>query len=622
MVTTASKRKPGGRDMRRTSLVLFLLVQAGAVAMSQAGSGKFEELGIPIRQASLLGRVAGPAPGGGEALYMSFHQSSRVGFLLSVDPKTGESRRHVFPVKSEQGAWGISLGRDGRIYLGTHWNAHLLRFDPAKSILEDLGRPLDTEEFIWCLSTAPDGTIFGGTYPNCHLISYSPSTGRVKDYGRMDPRQQYLRSLAVDSDGFVYCGVGSEESHLIRCDPRSGEKRDLMPEEYRKTPGFPRPYVAEDGEVYFSGAGRWFVVEGGQAVEVSKEKVSPQPPQRFDDGSAVAGIAENEITVRAPSGETRKVAYKYTSEGSQIFVLEAGPDGRVYGSSIMPLRLFRFDPVTRKLEDLGNPMGTGGEIYSLLPHQGKLYMAAYGGADFAAYDPSKPWRPGKDRESNPRDFGSLGHGQDRPIAMAAGPDGAVYIGTIPGYGMLGGALSRYDPQTDEIQVYRNVVPNQSVVALAADEKTGLVCGGTGVGGGTGSFPTEKQAVLFLWDPATRAKVWEMKLEGSQSVQAMCSGGNGLVYAIVRGNLVVLDVGRRKIVHKTRFEPGRVVMNSFKRGPDGLIWGLTGKSIFSLDPSTRRVQEVTKYDGDISSGLAVADGQIYFGSGPVLMRWRR
>lgn len=588
--------------------------------MSQAASGKFEKLGTPITKASLLGFAAGPGPSRGEALYMSFHQTSRTGFLLAVDPKTGKSSRYLFPVQSEQGAWGITLGRDGKVYLGTHWNAHLLRFHPAKEALEDLGRPVESEQFIWCLATAPDGTIFGGTYPNCHLISYDPSTGKMKDHGRIDPRQQYLRFIAVDSMGFVYCGAASEESHLVRCDPRTGEKKDLMPEEYRKTPGFPRPYVAEDGRVYFTGADRWFVVEGYKAVEVAQEKVSPQAPQRFPDGSVVAGIGEDEITIRAASGETRAVAYKYESEGSRIFVLDAGPDGKVYGSSIMPLRLFCFDPKTRQMQDMGNPTSTGGEIYSFLSHQGKLYMAAYGGADFVAYDPSRPWKPGKDKGSNPRDFGSLGHGQDRPLAMIAGPDGAVYIGSIPGYGMLGGALTRYDPKTDQIQVYRNIVPNQSVMALAADEKTGLICGGTGVGGG-GSFPTEKEAVLFIWDPVTRAVVWQTKLDGCENVQAMCSAGDGLVYAIACGNLLALDVAQRKIVHRARFEPGGVVMNSFKRGPDGLVWGLSGKGIFTIGPSTHRVEEVARYDGDISSGMGIVDGDVYFGSGPVLWRWR-
>jgi len=136
--------------MRTVGLVVFLLVQSGGVAMSQAASGKFEGIGTPITRASLLGYVAGPGPSGGAALYMSFHHTSRVGFLLAVDANTGKSNRYVFPVESEQGAWGITLGRGGKVYLGTHWNAHLLRFDPTKEALDmiDLEFTEDSEELV------------------------------------------------------------------------------------------------------------------------------------------------------------------------------------------------------------------------------------------------------------------------------------------------------------------------------------------------------------------------------------------------------------------------------------------------------------------------------------------
>jgi len=61
------------------------------------------------------------------------------------------------------------------------------------------------------------------------------------------------------------------------------------------------------------------------------------------------------ITLRVMSGITRSVMttmdgkvstfdLHYDASGSDIFCLHAGPDGRVYGGSILPEHLFRYDP--------------------------------------------------------------------------------------------------------------------------------------------------------------------------------------------------------------------------------------------------------------------------------------
>ena len=103
---------------------------------------------------------------------------------------------------------------------------------------------------------------------------------------------------------------------------------------------------------------------------------------------------------------------------ADIVGLARGPDGCIYGSNIIGMHLFRFDPRARRLTDLGRVGWDGAEIYNLIAHGGKLYMGSYGGAIWGVYDPQRPWNPrpetrGTAEDANPRCLGSLGDDQNR-----------------------------------------------------------------------------------------------------------------------------------------------------------------------------------------------------------------
>ena len=105
-------------------------------------------------------------------------------FLLAVNPDTGETRQFNGPLSSEMGSWGFTIDHENRIYLGSYYNAHLLRFDPRTETWEDLGQSGgEKETFICSLTTAPDGKIWGGTFPSADLFSYDPKTGERENFG-------------------------------------------------------------------------------------------------------------------------------------------------------------------------------------------------------------------------------------------------------------------------------------------------------------------------------------------------------------------------------------------------------------------------------------------------------
>jgi len=83
--------------------------------------------------------------------------------------------------------------------------------------------------------------------------------------------------------------------------------------------------------------------------------------------------------------------------------------------------------------------------------------------------------------------------QERPVQMARGADCAVYIVSIPIKGQLGGALTRLEPQTKKLEVHCNIIPNQSILGVAALPNSSLLIGASGIQGGSSAVPSEKEA---------------------------------------------------------------------------------------------------------------------------------
>ena len=117
--------------------------------------------------------------------------------------------------------------------------------------------------------------------------------------------------------------------------------------------------------------------------------------QVSDDGSMVyitadLTVASTAITDTLEDGIERRVNYT-PSVATDICGLAAGPDGMLYGSTMISMRLFRVDPTAKAdaLTDLGRVGWGSGEIYNQLACDGRVYFGSYGGGFFGVYDPSK-----------------------------------------------------------------------------------------------------------------------------------------------------------------------------------------------------------------------------------------
>lgn len=589
--------------------------------LAQNGGGQFESLGIPVRVGGLMGCVVGPDGRGGEALYFNFNQTGGKLFLVQVNPDTGEARQ--FDAPAGAGAWAFIVGPDGKIYLGTWESGWLLRFDPKQPEkgIENLGKPAASETYLWQFDIGKDGKLYSCTYPGAKLVSFDPATGQSEDLGRMHPTEMYARSVAVGPNGKVYVGIGTTIGDLVVFDPQTRQHRSLLPPNLQGAKGWSTVGVSRrcDGNVYAQFGTNVFRLDDETPVRVSS---LPEPRDvTLRDGRILAEFGRGHFNLRDPrSGKVTERKFQYTANGDNIFVVGVGPSNCIYGSTVLPMEIFRHDPAAQRSEHLGAM--ANGEVYSLIEWERRLYLCYYPGAIMNLYDPARPfWKHGRGTDCNPISFGGIGDGHLRPRAMIYGPDSRIYIGSEPPYGEHGGAMAVWDPkQNKTIENYRHLVTNQAIVSLAWEARSGLIFGGSGNWGGGGTRPVEKEAKLFAFDPKSKAKVFEMALvPGARSYPAMLAA-EGRVFAAVGNQVLAFDPQTRSVV-KTIALPGGQTEISLGRHASGRVVGLAGGSVYVLDPVKLEILHTTKSPTHINCGFALTDDAVYFGSGPTLWRYR-
>ncbi len=624
----------------------------GTAVMTAAAqdTSAFESLGTPVTKAGLMGTIVGPGPTqGSERIYFNFRQDGGKLFLVAVDPDTGESQQFQSPAGT--GAWGFIVGPDNKIYLGTHEgpdpedSGQILVFDPKQpdKQIQVVGRPAESETYLWMFTLGDDGTIYACTYPGARLVSYNPSTGALADLGKMDDTQMYTRSICTGPKGKIYLGVGYGQANAVVYDPATGEHQSILPEEYRNDP---KQTVATvwrgvDGKVYIS-AIRMEVLNGDpQNGEITrpesvtlrvKDDLSVQevvnPPTAVNHLTLKDGRRVNNPTLDgtydlvSPDGNVTHETFQYAGAGSGIFMVSTGPLNRIYGGTYMPNELFWYDPATGEMENPGNPTEVGGEIYSMLDHHGTLYVCAYPGSFLSKWDPSKPWNYGHDADSNPRGFGPLGPGHLRPRAMIYGPDEMIYIGSYPEYGMYGGSLGVWNPEQDRlIENYHPLIKNQSIVSLVYDPETKFIFGGSSIEGGGGTKPLEPEAKFFVFDTKMqRVASEEVPYPGSPAIRTLCRVDRRIFGVSNEDDLFVYDIDRRAIVQRSKLGVGSVLDCSLGLWKDGMLYGLSAKKVFRLDPKNCEVTVLAEYPEAIRCGFAMDDHGIYFGHRAELVRF--
>jgi hypothetical protein len=444
-------------------------------------------------------------------------------------------------------------------------------------------------------------------------------------YDRMDEVDMYNYPL-VNKDGTVACLIRMTRPHVVALDPETGERRNIGPV-VTKGKGHLDLIKGKNGWLYITSSEGDFRIEGMKTIPVQAVPESKSSPTLPDVSTFAFADSDEQLyrklQITSPEGKTRIHDLDYKASGSDVFCLHTGPDGCLYGSSYLPLHLFRYDPTNESLIDLGRCSASTGEAYSMANYQDCIYISSYPGARISVYDPGKPYHFGNKDGDNPCDLGRIDDISYRPRSTLAGPLGRVWFASLPDYGMWGGPLSYYDSETGEKKAYYRISGDGSCYTLAHIEDQRLIAVGTNIAGGSGTQPKVEQAVLFLWDYRAEKKVWTGTLDCKVTAfNALLVGPDKRLYGTARNNLntpvlFVFDPKSREFVALTALPQGEPLDLGLQKGPDDKIYGFTRSCIYQVDPDSFTLKVITSDDKGFSVAGPILGQDIYFATGHLL-----
>ena len=619
--------------------------------------GTVTRLGTPVRNVAANSAAYGTTPDGREVAYLG--QNGSPAQLAQIDAHTGDLLAAT-ALPGAAGVWALTVAPDGSVYAGTFSGGQLFRWIPGAGNAVSLGVPLSGETYIWDLVFDGEGNLYGGTYPAGKVFRYNLATGQVRDYGQLVADAQYARSVAW-ARGKVYVGLGTQRAQLVELDPGSGATREIPLPEPAASAGmlydldahrqflFARTTDASSLVVYDLTMRRWvadlgatagnavsppglnnkvYYMKDGTLTSYDLRTGAVQPTNftglfsargfgwvhldtaEFPGNTLVSADSAGRVRLYNPTtGSRRTIESDAPAQPATIASTAIGPDGRVYVTGYQAGGFAVYDPATGAMSQY--PRATVGQAEGMLAAFDRLWLGVYPGAHILEFDPTQPFGYG----TNPSEpFSLTAEEQDRPFALTATSD-RLAIGTVPGYGQLGGALTLYQPATGEREVHRNVVQDQSITALT--NIGDIVYSGTSVYGGLGIPPAAQDSVVFAWDARTGTKLWQTTpIPGERAITSLITGPDGHLWGITVGMLFEMDpatgaVLRTKKLYDFEFTDGYSVWSSGKLGvaPDNSLTAqIIGGTLLSIDPATLRTTELAS---GVSRPAFALNGDVYF-----------
>ncbi|SDU72779.1 outer membrane protein assembly factor BamB family protein [Jiangella alkaliphila] len=501
---------------------------------------------VPLGPAS----VATPTGSGGfigDMLWFSTRQANPPA-LIGLDPASGEAVSQI-PLPDSLGAW-VSAVSGTDVYVGTYTPAKLYRVDTVSGEVEEILTAGGSGAVVYALTVAPDGVVYAGTYESSggRILAYDPATGAVTDLGVTVPGQDYVRALVAD-ERYLYAGIGSAAS-LVRIDRATHESIDLTPPDLAGAT-FVSSLALHEGVLLggVSPRGQLLVVE---TADPSRYELVQAPAETFV--VAVTGGEPGRAYFAArPSG----TLYGYdlwsgTAEALAVPAPEKAAsgltfnDGQVWG--LVDGLAYAYDPAGGGVTGL--PLDAAGVTPSpegpmaLAADSEHVYVSGSGGVqihDIARGGSSRVFVPGEAKSLWPtgdtvylsvytraliyelpstagpvRQLAEIGHEQTRPRdSFLDDGTGRLYVGTEPDYGRYGGALAVYDTATGELDVYRDIVEDQTISAVAAEGDTVYI--GSDIKTGLGTSPVATRAEVAAVDAGTGAVRWSIPAPAGATV---------------------------------------------------------------------------------------------------------
>lgn len=633
-------------------------------------TSQFTTIGSQVSAASIAGAAFGKDEFNNDVVYTVVNGVSPKFVVVNVN--TSQVVRTI-DLPNASGAWALAVATDGKCYVGSYSLGHLFQYTPGQSTITDLGVAVSGDTFIWDLQPGLSGKVYGGTSMNAAFFKYQPGYG----FTQFGPKpvvagESYVRSLAYDSvNAILYGGVGSH-ANLVRYDCNSYQLDQILPSQYssqefvynlnyinQKLFVMLSPSnktlvlsISEDsnhnvttvidceiplmgslgvspeinGKVYYTASGRLYYYDFatksyGPVMSGGSQVLSPINPCEYSaltltDQTNYPGTSM--VGIQSVSGQAKIFKYNPQTGNSSISTLSlpeipikiqsfaSGYDGKIYSSGYISGGTGVYSPM---FSDLNAQYKGIGQCEGMKAIGNKLYMGVYPGAYIYEYDYTQPWSIG----TNPKlIFNLSSYGQDRPFGVAGG-DGKVFIGTVPQYGILGGALAIYDTATQNLTVTNDLINDQSIITLAY--LNGKVYGGTSIYGGLGINPTQTSGKFFVYDIATGTKTEFTPVAGAQAVTSVIVGPDNKIWGFAEGNLFIYNPATGTIEYnQSKFPEVNYTSNTWYDarmliGKDGYIYGTIHGKLFKIDPSTKVITTILSSN---AYGIAKDDfGYIYY-----------
>ena len=573
------------------------------------------------------------------------------GYFNVLNVRTNELVHSEY-VKGVQQVWAHTVTDDHVVYmaaLGPGNEGWLLRYNPKLKKVEDLGKN-DPGYQYWSIASDGKDNIFIGTFKEGagKVVKYNIENNKYEDLGVVDAEKNLgnVRSLAYH-DNKLYVGMGAE-ARLYQLDLDTKVYKDITLNAYDliNKPGDKNDikYVYDLSIVKNHLVAR-FDHDGMGAVllyNLKEQKWEDKVLKKDTDAKESYGafgwntlVDHDGVTYVSFERQLHQIDTNTLTDkpiGGGVFGFRGAAlfdfgEGLEFVTSERLGGTLRIKLVDGKRKQTANVMkGTALKLHNLgKDNNGDLYVSSYPGGPKGAKYTMKDGKyttyaqsqaegmiagkgntmyfgeyPGaviKSMNTETLEIETLFnlkdvHEQDRPYIMKF-EDDLLLIGTIPDYKKIGGSLSIYNPDTNYLKTYRNVVEGQSIVGLA--KKGNYIYGSTSIKGGLDTFPTAKKPVIFVWDIENEKKVKEIELEipglnETPMISGLTFDENGMLWGAVDGFLFTLNPETLEPVNYKNIYPNignrgmwRPVHIEF--GDDGFVYSDVAGKLTVVDPST-------------------------------------
>lgn len=566
----------------------------------------------PCRNFNILGLTVIDDPRDGrEKVVLSNFSAGSVGNIILIDTETGEGESIKLP--GDSGAWAVLNLNNEKLLLGTcpeYGYLHCLDLK-TRTWAEPLRDP--NEKYIWKLALGSDGKAYGGTWPGCVLLRYDPEKHVLDNLGSItgNPKNMYSRPVYGGLPGYILVSGGYDRPFLAAWDIEKESFRIIAESESNLA-----PTVREINEEFICvTTGEEMSFYNPRTFELMddpslKDKVKPWEGLKLKDGRVFCLRGQEYYYKNTDGSMSGLTSIPTPAPPTQIHTITSDSNGVIWGSCGFGQTIFKYDSVKNSYWNSSNVCNHGGEVYGMVFEDGRLFMTAYVGGDHMVFEPEAKWD--QLNNVNPKTIKTMHPKLVRPLARSIkGPDNGIWTGWAADYGVYGGGLTRIDTSSMEVEYWYDPVPEQQINSITADGKYLYF---TTSGGGNG-LPDRKIECHFC--------VWSCK--GEILYDHVFDKDTALNCTQTAGGKVLVAAGKDILI----FDPSTMEFcgtievgercGCMLRIDDSTVLAFCEKNLYRIDAEKGSFEHVLALPGHVGTAAVTPGGEVYFSCKTVLYR---